>query len=178
MKFHKSQQGTVLVITLLLLIVMTLIVLSGSRNTTLQLRMASNLQARFEAVQKTQAAIDHVIDNYKPTDFSNTDLHVCTENHTSDTCETFKGGDHAGEWIELGSLNLDTSSAAGTSWVEIKKIREDIEIPASASETTSIGQPVARNYKGTGFEITSGYDGTGTGQGKVITKVGVLTFSN
>jgi hypothetical protein len=139
--------------------------------------MASNMQTRLEASQNTQSAIDHVINNYQPQDFTNDDVHVCTEkNFSPNSCERFKGGPYAGEWIELGSSVLDTTSATGTSWVEIRKVRDDIDIDAAAAETTTDDQPDPLYFKGTGYEITSGYDGTATGKGKVITKVGVLTF--
>ena len=175
-KYQGRQSGTVLVVTLLILIVMTLIVLSGSRNTTLQLRMASNLQTQIEALQKAQSAVDDIIANYNATDFRDDDLFICTEKHKSTSdCERFKT---TGEWLILNSSYLDstTSSGTGTSWVEIERVQENIDLSGFDIKAGFKGAG-GGNWFGTGYEVTSGYDGTESGQGKAIIKSGAIKLS-
>jgi hypothetical protein len=49
-----------LIVAMMVLIALTLIVISGSHNGVMQLRMSSNLESRVEAVQTAQAALDFV----------------------------------------------------------------------------------------------------------------------
>jgi len=177
---HSRQQGTVLVITLLILVIMTLIVLSGSRNTTLQLRMASNLQTRIDALQKVQSAIDDVIVNYNATDFQDDDLFICTENGNNHlaadetrTCDPFKSNS---EYLKLSSTSLYASSATDISWVLVDRVKENIDLTGFTIKAGFKGAG-GGNWFGTGYEITSGYDGSETGQGKAVIKIGAIKLS-
>lgn len=53
----KTQRGVALIVSLILLIIITVIGLAAIRNTTLQEKMASNLQDRQIALQNSEAAL-------------------------------------------------------------------------------------------------------------------------
>lgn len=57
------QRGVVLVVALVLLVAITLLSLAGISTTTLELRMATNQQARVNAFQQAEAGIDAVASN-------------------------------------------------------------------------------------------------------------------
>ncbi len=56
-----SQRGATLVTGLVMLIVLTLLVVSGIRSSNVNLRIAGNMQAQAEAVAASQQAIEQVI---------------------------------------------------------------------------------------------------------------------
>ena len=178
---HKHQRGTVMIVTLLLLIVMTLIVLSSSKNTTLQLRMASNMESRVQALQKAQSAIDNVIAKYDATDFTNDDIYICTDKKRINTkcigAGTFASTNpnFPSQNITLDSTLLDTSSSTGTSWVEIQRLG-DIQLPGLSADIGVVGAS-SKQLFGTVFYIISGYDNTAAGQGRAEIIMGALKFS-
>jgi Tfp pilus assembly protein PilX len=176
---NMRQQGTVLVITLLILIVITLIVLSGSRNTTLQLRMASNLQTHLEAVQKAQSAVDAVIANYNATDFRDDDLCICTENLSGDTCDSgqscsqFKA---TGTWLDIQSNYLDSTTMTNGNWVKVERLQKPVDLPGFTIKKGFQGAG-GGNWFATAFKVESGYNGTASGQGKAVLKIGAVKLS-
>lgn len=65
-----QQQGVVLIVALVLLVAVLVLSLAGISTTTLELRMASNQQARANAFQQAQSGIDAVktdLDNFAVT---------------------------------------------------------------------------------------------------------------
>jgi len=57
MKFSRSQQGAVLIVSLVLLIIMTLLGLSGMNNTIIEERMAGNMRNHTLAFQAAESAL-------------------------------------------------------------------------------------------------------------------------
>jgi hypothetical protein len=58
---QKGQRGAALAVALILLVVITLLSLSGMRFTTLDNRMAMNQELRVESLQMSQALLDSVV---------------------------------------------------------------------------------------------------------------------
>lgn len=56
----KHHDGAALVVTLILLFVITLVTLASARSSLMELRMATNSQARAEAFQYAQGALDYL----------------------------------------------------------------------------------------------------------------------
>ncbi|MBS1212378.1 MAG: PilX N-terminal [Proteobacteria bacterium] len=56
----KSERGAALVVALLILLVVTLFGLAAIGTSTMELRMAANTEARQQAVQQAQAAVDYL----------------------------------------------------------------------------------------------------------------------
>ncbi len=66
--FHKNRQrGATLVVSLIMLVVLTLLAVSGIRSSSVNLRIAGNMQMQAEASAAAQQAIEEVISN---TDFT------------------------------------------------------------------------------------------------------------
>lgn len=63
MKLKIRQHGATLITALVMLIVLTLLVISAVKSSTVNLRIASNMQVQGEAVAAAQQAIENVISN-------------------------------------------------------------------------------------------------------------------
>jgi len=153
----KKQQGLAMIVALLVLIALTLIVLSGSRNTTMQLRMASNMQSRVEALETSQAGLDYGF-FLGQTTLRTTDDLICTEHHPDLTCTK-------------RSINLPPpldDSDTGPSNLRIEKTGGGYEEGTSIS----LGK---KNY----FRVESTFDNTANGQGraKLVSGIKILEFT-
>ena len=160
-----KQKGIAMIVTLLLLIVLTIIALSSSRNTTLQLRMSSNMQSRIEAIQYAQAALDLVVEKVNIGKMLDVNDSMCAS--TADTPEypvdmscntTFI--DNNTNIIDLKTIE-PFKSASGDTTLTIKYYG-DVPLP----ETTI---PLMRAHF---FEAHSTYDDTAHGRGKVTLAIG------
>lgn len=159
------QKGIAMIVTLLLLIVMTLIVLASSRNTTMQLRMSSNLEARTFAMQQAQAGLDAVEKLIETPSVDVTESKYCTsyrpnptkyEVSPTATCTTITD-------LKMAEFGLDTSIATATNWLVLENIG-DLELPNCSDDTCIV----------TGWIVTSGYDGRSEGQGQVVLRMGAV----
>ncbi len=63
MTINNSQRGTTLVVSLIMLVVLTLLVVSGIRSSNVNLRIVGNMQVQEEARAAAQQAIEEVISN-------------------------------------------------------------------------------------------------------------------
>ena len=166
-----NQKGVVLIVTLLLLIIITLITLSGSRNTTLQLRMASNLQAQIEALQFAQAGLDFV------EGFSKTDINLdsgtigkkfCTNNVPTEGVIDYAANCESQTtsllFVPLAPMPLPLINKAelkeGNSWVTLEHL--NIAPCIDCDE----------NFDEVFVMVTSGYDNTANGQGQAVLSAG------
>jgi Tfp pilus assembly protein PilX len=61
---YSRQSGATLVVTLIMLVLMTLFALSAINSSTINLRIAGNMQAQDEARAAAQTAIEQFISNY------------------------------------------------------------------------------------------------------------------
>ena len=157
----QKQQGTALVVSLLLLIVMTLIVLAGSRNSSLQLRMASNLQSRVEAQQWAQAGLD----------FAVTLTPAQTAGATS-ICSTFNPEETCAITIDMPGV-FNNSSPNGTSWIYLV---EAGGIGGSGG-SDDCGRALAIDpefFDCTFYEAYSTYDNTKNGGGRSTLGTGMV----
>ena len=145
-----KQQGTALVVTLLILLVMNLIVISGSRNTSMQLRMASNLQSRIEAQQIAQAGLDFAA-SLKADQIGGATVICSTYNPDGLTC---------GATIAMPSP-FDNTSSTGTSWFHIEENDAGLAGGCGRALSVSVG-----SFGCKFFEAYSTYDNTKNGQGR------------
>ena len=103
----KKQNGAVLITALLLLLVMTLIGLSGARTTTLEEKMAGNMRDRHRAFQAAEAALregERLVENHT---FSLAELQ-------NDSCTGSYCFKHCGDTIKIDKTTYSSdSSAAG-----------------------------------------------------------------
>lgn len=152
-----KQSGLAVVVAMLVLIALTLIVLSGSRNTTMQLRMASNLESRVDALEKSQGGLDYGF-YYGQTQLRIADQLICTSYHPDTNCTN--------RIINLPAPLDD--SASGPSNLLIEKTGGGYEEGTSVS----LGK---KNY----FRVESTYDNRANGQGrtKLVSGIKLLEFT-
>jgi hypothetical protein len=160
MKIHSSanrQQGTALVVSLLLLIVMTLIVLSGSRNSSLQLRMASNLESRVEAQQWAQAGLDYAVT------LTSTDTAGATS-----ICSTFNPEQTCIKTVPMPAV-FNNTSPNGTSWIHLEEGDAGLGGGCGRALAVSVDQ-----FDCTFYEAYSTYDDTKKGRGRATLGTGLV----
>ncbi len=158
----KKQKGLAMMVAMLILIALTLIVLSGSRNTTMQLRMSSNLQSHVEAVEHAQAGLD-LAETIPAKNIPTSSDVLCTENHP--------GENNCGPVDIEDIVTMPTAmnySSGGTSSLVLVR------------DTASKGGACPREGTSTAtfscayFKAISTYDNTGNGQGKTALVTGLI----
>jgi hypothetical protein len=161
---HKRQQGLAVVIALLILIALSLIVLSGSRNSTMQLRMASNLQMRMEAVQNAQAGLDYA-ESIDPTTITTGMNYLCYGDMGS-----FYVGSVTQYIGSCGtSLTLPSPIDTDTGLILVRDNTLEGDLPPSME--TSVGL-IESSY----FRAYSGHDKSAAGQGRAVLGTGIMKF--
>lgn len=165
---HRSQRGAALFTALMFLIVLTLISLAAMRSSTIELRMATNDEARMTAFQRTQAVIDATIaDTNNVQVLGDVGRRVCTGTSASDTpdnesCDVYE--------IDLADDTYDTDVDEGRIKVAVTRLS-----PAEAPAPRAIGTSAAV-YSVANFQVDALYDGTedGLGRGRIVEGVMVL----
>jgi len=153
----QKQQGTALVVALLLLIVMTLIVLSGSRNSSLQLRMASNLESRVEAQQWAQAGLDYAV----------TLTSTQTAGATS-ICSTFNPEQSCAITVPMPAV-FNNTSPNGTSWMHLEE--GDAGLSGGCGRALAVS---VDSFDCVFYEAYSTYDDTQNGRGRSTLGTGLV----
>ena len=143
---HNKQTGLAMIVAMLVLIALTLIVLSGSRNTTMQLRMASNMQSRVEALETSQAGLDYAVI------YSSTDLTV--KKPGNKICTLYHPDCTTAERVIDMPPPLDDSTTGPSNLLIVQEGRDDI--PGSTIGT----------FEFTNFKVTSTFENTANGQGR------------
>lgn len=162
------QTGAALFTALMFLIVLTLISLAAMRSSTLEMRMASNDEARLTAFQRTQAVIDATIavtDNVQV--IGDVGRRVCTGTAAADTPD---GEDCDVYGIDLADDTYDTDVNDGIIKVAVTRLS-----PAESPAPRALGTSAAV-YSVATFKIDALYDGTedGLGRGRIVEGVMVL----
>lgn len=131
-----SQQGAVLIVSLILLLVMTLIGVSNMRSSSLQLNMAANTQARndaFHAAEFTLAAIENDIQvnlDFSPGDNlwnCNAGAEYCfTEDCSGGMCFEGDYPEDAMNKIQCDMENLDENNIPEVIW--LREISADTKV--------------------------------------------------
>ena len=138
-----------MITALMVLIALTLIVLSGSRNTSMQLRMATNQQLRVEALEQAQAALDFAEKIDPSTIPVGTNIICSTWNPEEAGCNIR---------VDMPAPLIDEEG--GTSWLTIKR-DEGLEGSLPRNLRASEGS-ITFAY----FKAISTYDNTAAGQGR------------
>jgi hypothetical protein len=164
MTFHlaSKQQGLAMITALMVLIALTLIVLSGSRNSTMQLRMSSNLQSRVDALEYAQAGLDFVKNN--------NDIKAVTG--VTSVCY----GDMSTFYVSSVTTYSDNCTPTGplpspidtkTGLILVRETALEGDLPPNMA--TSVGL-VEASY----FRVYSAYDNTSNGQGRTMLGGGLM----
>ena len=154
-----SQQGTALVVALMLLIAMTLIVLSGSRSTSLQLKISSNMQSRVEAQQMAQAGLD----------FAQT-LTAAETAGANTICSTYNPDHSCEKYIVMKTeYGFDNSSPDGTSWLYLEA--DDAGLSGGCGRAMGIS---IETFECQFYKAFSTYDNTDNGGGRAKVGTGMM----
>ena len=169
----RTQQGAALFTALMFLVVLTLISLAAMRSSTLEMKMATNDEARMSAFQRTQAVVDATIgevDNVNV--IGAVGRRQCTGTSAADTpdglpCDPADGHSYG---IALADDTYDDDVADGLIKVVVTRL-SPLEAPAPRSLGTS-----AAVYSVANFKVDAAYDGTedGLGRGRIVEGVMVL----
>jgi Tfp pilus assembly protein PilX len=164
----RHQRGAALFTALMFLVVLTLISLAAMRSSTLEMRMATNDEARLTAFQRTQAVIDATIaepDNMKV--IGAVGRRTCTGASASDTpdgldCDVYD--------IDLADDTFDADVVDGITKIAVTRLS-----PAESPAPRSLGTSAAV-YSVATFKVDAAYDATedGLGRGRIVEGVMVL----
>lgn len=164
----RPQRGAALFTALMFLVVLTLISLAAMRSSTLEMRMATNDEARLSAFQRTQAVVDATIgetDNIKVV--GAVGRRTCTGSSASDSPDGLACDAYG---INLADDDYDDDVADGIIKVAVTRLS-----PAEAPAPRSLGTSAAV-YSVATFKVDSLYDATadGLGRGRIVEGVMVL----
>lgn len=168
----KRQQGLAVITVLLILIALTLIVLSASRNSILELRMSTNQQLHVDAMQEAQAGLDYAAHRIQAADVLgsiNTAVY-CTDNPPPaeymppaprNTCTP-------GARIDITDPHFN-DSVGGTHWMLAWR---DLRSPSGAlPRSIPTSAPIAESGY---FHVKSGYDDVNSGRGASVMAEGLF----
>lgn len=157
-----KQQGLAMITALMVLIALTLIVLSGSRNSTMQLRMSSNLQSRIDALEYAQSGLDFVKNNENITIGTGVSS-VCYGDMSSFYAASIAAVSSSCTPTDVLPSPIDTN----TGLLLVREVALEGDLPPNMS--TSVGL-VEASY----FRVYSAYDNTDNGQGRVMLGGGLM----
>lgn len=125
MKPDYRQQGNVLIVSLLMLLVLTGLAVSAVSMTSLNLRMVGNMQDQFHAEGVVQLAVDELVSSLQPFEnpIDRTEQHDIYQVSLRTKC---LASEPAEGWQENYSLNTPTGIRYDTHW------RVDAEIVEGA----------------------------------------------
>jgi hypothetical protein len=160
-RWRIAQRGTVLIITLLVLLLLALLASAVGRSNLLQLHMAGNDEAQTAALQHTLALQDAVLEQPGSTPLlGGVGYRICTTGSTEAGCDQ-------------STLIIDDRLRPQTGQVDVVVTRVGpalARLPVMSEAMASSGL----HYRVAKFEIRSSYDGTGQGLARAATVQGVL----
>ena len=158
--YRVNQQGSVLLIALVFLIILTLGATTTMRTSTMELRMAGNEEARLITLEMTQSIIDEVVGN--PANM------IVSGSVGFINCTTNVSG------CNLSTVTIDTNllsvSKAGNAQVVIERLGPALT-PAPRGINSS-----ADAFFAARFQVDTTYDGTASNEGKAGIVQGVLVL--
>lgn len=157
-----KQQGLAMMTALMVLIALTLIVLSGSRNSTMQLRMSSNLQSRVDALENAQSGLDFTKNN-NSISIGTGVTSVCYGDMSSFYAASITAVANACTPTDVLPSPIDTN----TGLLLVREVALEGDLPPNMA--TSIGL-VEASY----FRVYSAHDNTANGQGRAMLGGGLM----
>ncbi len=150
MTYRRSrQEGAVLIVALMFLLLLTLVATTGAETSTLQLQMAGNEQSRVEAQQQALAIIDAILDDSDNTPVvGGVGYKMCDLGSTDVSCDLTE--------IELASTVTTMPSGVGLDYFVTRVGPLETDAPSMAEEQASS----ASAYKFVRQEITASFDGS------------------
>lgn len=157
-----KQDGVALIVCLIMLLLIGLVATAGSQVGQLELFMAGNSEAKSDAMQRSLAAVDAVLeepDDYLPV---TGDIgHVICK--VGDTCDA--------DLIDLASSHPQLPDQDKYTSITVTRAGP-LETPLPVMDENNASSGVA--YKGARFEVTAEYDDSASGLGKARVTQGVM----
>lgn len=151
-----------LIICLLMLLLIGIVATAGSQVGQLELFMAGNAESQSDAMQRSLAAVDAVLedpDDYLPV-VGDVGHVIC---RTGETCDT--------DVIDLAASHPQLPDQDKYSEITVTRAAP-LESPLPVLDETGASSGVA--YKAAHFEVTAEYDDTASGLGKARVTQGVM----
>ena len=160
----KTQRGAVLIISLLILLLLGIIGAATSEVSLLQLFMSGNDQSKSDALERSLAAIDGILDNANNTPVVGDIGYVICKNNAVDPT-----GECDIKWIDLAPTGIpDLGNYPNYTVRRVAPL--ETTLPVMDESMASSGT----SYRAARFEITAIYDDTASGQGRASVTQGVL----
>jgi Tfp pilus assembly protein PilX len=159
-----KQDGTVLIISMVFLLLISLIASTAAETNTLQMQMAGNNQLRADAHQRVMAILDAILDDSNNTPIvGNVGYKICDTASTDTSCNR--------ALISLSSTV--TSSPSGTSQDYFVTRTGPLETGAPVMDESTVSSASAFNMAR--LEVTASFDGNAVrlGNSKIVQGVTV-----
>ncbi|MBL4819566.1 MAG: hypothetical protein JKY98_01065 [Gammaproteobacteria bacterium] len=154
------QRGSVLLMAMVLLLILTLAATTTMRTSTLELRMAGNEQSRVETFELTQSIVDEVVGNPDNIRVNGDIGYVnCTSNVTGCSAND----------VAIDT-NLLPAAKAGNAAVIVERLAPALTPPPRGIDSSADAFSAAR------FEVDATYDGNADNEGRVGLVQGVLVL--
>jgi Tfp pilus assembly protein PilX len=154
-----KQNGTVMIISMVFLLLISLIASTAAETNTLQMQMAGNNQLRAHAQQRAMAMLDAILDDKNNTPVvGNIGYKVCAASSTDSSCDR-------------AQINLSaavTSNPSGTSSDYFVTRIGPLEIDAPVMEESMASSASAYNMAK--YEVTASFNGDAArlGNSKIV----------
>jgi len=146
--FSRRQDGAVLIIALMFLLLIALVAATTSETNTLQLQMAANDQLRVEAQQRVMAILDAILDNDNNTPvIGDIGYKICDQSSLEASCDQ--------ALISLDSSITDVPSGTSNNYFVTRMGPLETGAPVMSESMASSASAfnVAR------YEVTASFDG-------------------
>lgn len=160
LKSGNSQQGSVLLISLIFLLILTLAATTSMSTSTLELRMAGNEESRVATFELAQSIVDEVV--------GNPDNIIVNNNVGYVNCTNNVSGCDANSIVIDG--NLLPVSRANNATVIVERLSPALTPPPRGIDSSADAFSAAR------FEVDTTYDGNANNEGRVGIVQGVLVL--
>lgn len=161
---HRAQTGSILLVSLVILIVLSIMGLTSMRSSQLELRMAGNEQVQVVAHQAAQSLIDMVVDNPATTPvIGDVGFVLCSDGNTNPDCNMFTISSAEAVGAMVNDMNTSHLSAS--------------------AELTAIGPPPrgsgfsADLFVGNHYAVNAVYDRSDEGLGRSSITQGVIVIT-
>jgi hypothetical protein len=160
----KRQTGVVLIVSLLILLLLAIIATTVSQVSLLQLSMAGNDEAKADALQRSLAAVDAILESSSNTPVvGDLGYTICKKGVTGGDCDV--------DSIDLSLLTFPPPNLDKYPNYTVTRVPPlETTIPVMDESMASSGT----SYRAARFEISATYDDSAEGQGRASVVQGVL----
>jgi len=160
----RAQRGVVLIVSLLILLLIGVIAATTSEVSLLQLFMAGNDESKSDALERSLAAVDAILDNADNTPVvGGIDYVICKDDAVD------AAGECSVKWIDLAASGIPDLDKYPN--YTVKRVAPlETTIPVMDESMASSGT----SYRAARFEISATFDDTSSGLGRATVTQGVL----